>query len=163
MLVLSSSKLLFNTIFLRFFNKFLHKPDSRDIKQQALQDSKDLISEGLCTKRAQATCQALHAEFIDVGCLRHDRSGTSPERVRLVLWSGCLPYVCPDHELSICLLMTNVNIYLFLSLHLDCPERVQAVTKSSDLRHILDCFYSFPVLELNEVRNRSKVSSQLHS
>lgn len=131
----------------KFFDDFLHEPD----KKQSLRHTEANSSDNHRTQRVQTIYQALHAEFIDVGCLRHDRSGPSPELVRLVLWSGCLPYVCPEHELPICLLMTNLNIYLFHSSHLDAPESLHPLKTSSDLREILQCFYSFPVRELNEV------------
>ena len=132
---------------------FLHKPDPRTAdRSQAVPDTEANTTESHCTRRAQTLYQALRAQFIDVGCLRHDRSGPSPEMVRLILWSGCLPYVCPEHELPICLLMTNINIYLFHSSHLDSPELVRSLTKASDLRPILQCFYSFPIRGLNEVR-----------
>ena len=131
----------------KYFDDFLHEPD----KKQALHCAEANSLDTHRTERVQTIYQTLHAEFIDVGCLKHDRSGPSPEMVRLILWSGCLPYVYPEHELPICLLMTNLNIYLFHSSHLDLPERLRTVTTCSDLRDILHCFYSFPVRELNEV------------
>lgn len=131
----------------KFFDEFLHEPDKKLSLRQAESNSSDSHR----TQRVQTIYQALHAEFIDVGCLRHDRSGHSMEMVRLVLWSGCLPYVCPEHELPICLVMTNLNIYLFHSSHLDARESLHALKTSSDLREILQCFYSFPIRELNEV------------
>ena len=130
----------------RFFENFLrkHDPTTADTNQE-------FLAEGPRRKRTQTIYQALRAQFIDVGCLRHDRSGPSPEMIRLVLWSSCLPYVCPERELPICLLMTNINIYLFHSSHLDSPEVARALTEANDLQPILKCFYSFPVRELNEV------------
>ncbi|KAK2571080.1 Nischarin [Acropora cervicornis] len=130
----------------RFFENFLrkHDPTTADTNQE-------FPTEGPRRKRTQTIYQALRAQFIDVGCLRHDRSGPSPEMVRLVLWSSCLPYVCPERELSICLLMTNINIYLFHSPHLDSPEVARALTEVNDLLPVLKCFYSFPVRELSEV------------
>ena len=132
--------------FLRFFENFLrkHDPTTADTNQE-------FPTEGPRRKRTQTIYQALRAQFIDVGCLRHDRSGPSPEMVRLVLWSSCLPYVCPERELSICLLMTNINIYLFHSPHLDSPEVARALTEVNDLLPVLKCFYSFPVREMGEV------------
>lgn len=132
--------------FLRFFENFLrkHDPTTADTNQE-------FPTEGPRRIRTQTIYQALRAQFVDVGCLKHDRSGPSPEMVRLVLWSSCLPYVCPERELSICLLMTNVNIYLFHSSYLDSPEVARALTEVSDLLPVLKCFYSFPVRELSEV------------
>lgn len=131
----------------KYFDDFLHEPG----KITSLRHSEENPSDQNHTNRVQSVYQALHAEFIDVGCLRHDRSGPSPEVIRFILWSGCLPYVRPEHELPICLLMTNDNIYLFHSSHLEAPEGLRNLKTSSDLCAILQCFYSFPVRELNEV------------
>ena len=131
----------------KYFDDFLQEPDKKQSVNYTEANSLDTHR----IQRVQSIYQTLHAEFIDVGCLRHDRSGPSPEMVRLILWSGCLPYVYPDHELPICLLMTNVNIYLFHSSHLESPERIHTLASYSDLRDVLHCFYSFPVRELNEV------------
>lgn len=137
----------------RFFESFLHKPDPKPADgNQASLEIEALTAERHSVKRDQAIYQTLRAQFIDVGCLRHDRSGPSPEVIRLVLWSGCLPYVYPERELPICLLMTNINIYLFHSSHLDSPELVRSLSEANDLRRILQCFYSFPIRELNEVK-----------
>ncbi|XP_068712690.1 nischarin-like isoform X2 [Montipora foliosa] len=135
-----------NALLRRFFENFLYTHDPKPAEK-----IQGFLDEGHCTRRNQIIYQALRAQFIDARCLRHDRSGPSPEMARLLLWSGCLPYVCPDRELPICLLMTNINIYLFHSSHLDSPNLTRSLTEASELRQILRCFYSFPVRELNEV------------
>ena len=100
----------------------------------------------------QAIYQSLHTEFIEAGALRHDRSDRLGEVVRLVLWAGCLPYTYPEHELPVCLLMTNVNIYLFHLYNQDSgPTHVSMLRTARDLQGVLHCFYSFPVRALNQV------------
>ena len=49
----------------------------------------------------------------------------SVEEVRLVLWTSCLPYALPEHELPVCLVLTNFNIYLF---HLNDGQAQHHVT-----------------------------------
>ena len=134
----------------QFFETFLLEPAPNvPLADTSPDELKSSSSDRSPTRNVQTVFQTLHDEFVDVGCLTHDRSGPSAEMVRLVLWSGCLPYVCPDRELPVCLLMTNVNIYLFYSSHFDFSGN--PLKTANDLRQVLHCFYSFCVRELNEV------------
>ena len=96
-------------------------------------------------RKEQPKYQALHAKFLEAGSSRRVRSSTASEVVLLVLWAGCLPYSFPEHELPVCLLMTNLNVFLF---HVEMSHSVKTF---KDLQQAMDCFFSFPVRDLGEV------------
>lgn len=67
----------------------------------------------------------------------------------MVLWVGCLPYLFPEHELPVCLVLTDVNIFLFhIYQH---PSLSKSPMASKDTHKILHCFYSISVRALKQV------------
>lgn len=65
------------------------------------------------------------------------------ESARLALWVGCLPYSFPEHELPVCLVLTNFNMFLFHIIQSGCQVK--------DLHQVLHCFYSMPIHALKHV------------
>ena len=71
---------------------------------------------------------------------------TKGETAHLVLWLSCLPYALPEHELPVCLVLTNLNIYLFHLVALaSIPKKVEQFEK------ILSLLCCAPLTELCKV------------
>lgn len=83
--------------------------------------------------------------FIDIF-----RSKVNEESVSMVLWVGCLPYLFPEHELPVCLVLTDINIFLF-HICQDSSEHIKSPPSSRDVHKILHCFYSMSVRALKQV------------
>lgn len=70
----------------------------------------------------------------------------------MVLWVGCLPYLFPEHELPVCLVLTDDNIFLFhICHHSSSAEQVKSPLSSKDVNRMLHCFYSMSVRALKQV------------
>ncbi|XP_032217773.2 uncharacterized protein LOC5517346 isoform X3 [Nematostella vectensis] len=137
-----------------FFEEFLHKEARQEKKREegvtavlSCHDGKDRVR----SSRIHSIYQALHADFIHAGALKHDRLSLETESVRLAIWVGCLPYAFPEHELPVCLMMTQVNIFLFHLFHSNSPVAIKSLRISTDLHQVMKCFYSMPVRSLNQV------------
>ena len=60
----------------------------------------------------------------------HHATENKSESAHLILWVSCLPYALPDHELPVCLVLTNANVYLFnLVKVVSVPRKVEQLEK----------------------------------
>ena len=77
-----------------------------------------LNSKFVCPVETELTESARHATEI------------KGESAHLILWLSCLPYALPEHELPVCLVLTNLNIYLFhLVAFTSLPKKVEQFEK----------------------------------
>lgn len=124
-----------NELLMAFFQDFIHKTSS--------------------SKRDNSTKknpQQTNYENIDIGLsfLRHVDGKSVPQDVLSVFWVGCLPYLFPDEEIPVCLVMTTLNLFLFRVFY---PETVESRSFETlaEIQDTMHCFYSFPLRSLREV------------
>ncbi|KAK3700686.1 hypothetical protein QZH41_004690 [Actinostola sp. cb2023] len=105
-----------------FFKDFLGATkEASNTADRSYHDGKDRVR----NSGIHSTYHSLHADFIDAGTLNHNR--VQEESVRMALWVGCLPYLFPEHELPVCLVLTDVNIFLFHIYHMSLRALKQVV------------------------------------
>ena len=110
------------------------------------------------TSRAQPT-QHTDYENVNIGnsFLKHvtDDVEQHKQNILSVLWVGCLPYLFPDEEIPVAVVITTINIFLFrvFSTSEDdtLPNKQQAFDSMTLLEEAMHCFYSFPIKSLREV------------
>ena len=71
---------------------------------------------------------------------------TESECAHLILWVSCLPYALPEHELPVCLVLTNFNVYLFNLVNV-----VSRLKKVQQFEKILPLMCCLPLSELCSV------------
>ena len=72
------------------------------------------------------------------------------EDIIMVLWVGCLPYLFPEEEIPICVVMTMTNIYLFRTF-VENDNELKNLNTFNDVKEAMHCFYNFPLCSLREV------------
>ena len=83
--------------------------------------------------------------------LKHSVPSDTNQDVVLILWVGCLPYIFPEEELPTCLIMTNVNIFLF-RVFLPEDTSLSALPNTvKEMKEIFHCFYSFSLKSIKEI------------
>lgn len=71
---------------------------------------------------------------------------TRNECAHLILWVSCLPYALPEHELPVCLVLTNLNVFLFNPVNgVSPPKKVEQFEK------VLPLMCCLPLFELCSV------------
>ena len=92
-------------------------------------------------------------ENIDIGqpSFRHDLSAASSQDIVSVVWVGCLPYLFPDEEIPVCLLLTTANIFLFRIFLPDSDAEGKSLNALKGVQDALHCFYSFPLTQIREI------------
>ena len=68
---------------------------------------------------------------------------TGMECAHLILWVSCLPYALPEHELPVCLVLTNRKVYLF-----NFMDFVSAPKTVEQFEGVLQLMSSFPLSDL---------------
>lgn len=139
-------------LLLTFFHNFMKNVSSSHNKQ------KDL------TIRQQKTTQHTDYENVNIGqsFLKHVDPAciASKQNILSVLWVGCLPYLFPDEEIPVAVVITTINIFLFRIFTSTDDEQITTITKDahkhsfetmSSLEEAMHCFYSFPLSSLREV------------
>ena len=135
--------LLKNEILLGFFQEFVQKTLSVKMETEA--------------KGPQVKCRdsfsSLAYQNIGIGApfLRHTFPTDGQQDVMLILWVGCIPYLFPEEELPVCLVMTNINIFLF-RVFLPEDASPNALPKTvKEMKDIFHCFYSFSLKLIKEI------------
>ena len=92
-------------------------------------------------------------ENIDIGLsfLKHEHSESSSQDVISILWVGCLPYLFPDEEIPVCLVMTDVNMFLFRIFLPEDDVNGETLRTITGIQEAMHCFYSFPLKSVNEI------------
>ena len=126
-----------NEILIAFFQEFIRKTNLHK------KSTKKNVSREIMT----------NYENIDIGLsfLKHDVSGTSNQDIVSILWVGCLPYLFPDEEIPVCLVMTTVNIFLFRIFLSETDTEAKSLLSLPGLQEAMHCFYSFPLKSLREI------------
>ena len=149
-----------NEILLAFFQDFVQKlsssakKDSDSIHFQ-LDSQKEPDSNHLQPDSKQFGTHSTISDYanINIGTafLKHATLTEAPQDVVLTIWAGCLPYLFPEEELPTCLVMTNINIFLF---RIFLPENGSSQTLPKtvkEMKELLHCFYSFSLESVKEV------------
>ena len=135
--------LLKTEILLGFFQEFVRKTLSVKLGTEV---------KGLEVKNRDSF-SALAYQNIGIGApfLKHALPADGQQDVLLILWVGCVPYLFPEEELPICLVMTNINIFLF-RVFLPEDSSPNALPKTvKEMKDIFHCFYSFSLKFIKEI------------
>eukprot|EP00795_Rhopilema_esculentum_P002340 gene2340-17977_t len=135
--------LLRNEVLLGFFQEFVQKTMSvrRDTEPR----------ERAIEKTDSFSSMAYQNIGIGAPFLKHSVPSDTNQDVVLILWVGCLPYIFPEEELPTCLIMTNVNIFLF-RVFLPEDTSLSALPKTvKEMKEIFHCFYSFSLKSIKEI------------
>ena len=135
--------LLKNELLLGFFQEFVQKTVSvrmgTEVKGQEV--------------KGRGSFSSLAYQNIGIGApfLRHALPADGQQDVILILWAGCIPYLFPEEELPTCLVMTNINIFLF-RVFLPEDTSSNALPKTvKEMKDIFHCFYSFSLKLIKEI------------
>lgn len=141
-----------------FFQNFLRKSNTSIAKKPITPT--DHSSTSSVTSSRNSTTQPTNYENLNIGLsfLKHaDTNGNSPQNILSVLWVGCLPYVFPDEEIPVCLVLTTVNVFLFRVFHPSDDDGdgekhdSMLLDTMTSLEEAMHCFYSFPLSSLRQV------------
>ena len=135
--------LLKNEILLGFFQEFVQKTVS--VKKEAEAKGQEMKNGG--------SFSSLAYQNIGIGApfLKHSIPSDGQQDVMLILWAGCIPYLFPEEELPTCLVMTNINIFLF-RVFLPEDTSPNALPKTvKEMKEIFHCFYSFSLKFVKEI------------
>lgn len=141
-----------------FFENFIRKSNANSPKKPTTATDPPSASSSATTAR-NSTAQQSNYENLNIGLsfLKHaDATENSQQNILSVLWVGCLPYVFPDEEIPVCLVMTSVNVFLFRVFHPsdedgDGETHNTVLDTMTSLEEAMHCFYSFPLSSLREV------------
>lgn len=124
-----------NEILIAFFQDFIRKTALLKRNSQSRDAQRDTTS---------------NYENIDVGVslLKHVVADSSSQDVVSMLWVGCLPYLFPDEEIPVCVVMTTLNVFLFRVFF---PEKGKGLETMEELQEAMHCFYSFPLKQIREI------------
>ena len=92
--------------------------------------------------------RSMEAELTESG---RDAVQTEKEEVHAVLWTYCLPYALPDHELPVCLVLTNLNVHLFHLEDHGIHHPLTSPTSLDEVKSRLPFLCSLPLLQLHVV------------
>ncbi len=130
-----------NEILLSFFQDFVQKTSY----------SKKDADKKLRSDTSSSSCSLNYQNVgISVPFLKHTVNDT-PQDVIVCLWAGCLPYLFPEEELPTCLVMTNLNIFLFRIFLPDDASPKTLPTTVKEIKELFHCFYSFSLKSIKEI------------
>ena len=135
-------------LLMAFIQNFIKKSNNTSSKKSA--DS---------SSRVHQPSQHTDYENVNIGnsFLKHVTGDVQQQKQNIlsVLWVGCLPYLFPDEEIPVAVVITTINIFLFrvFSTSEDdiLPNKPTPFDSMTMLEEAMHCFYSFPVNSLREV------------
>eukprot|EP00794_Sanderia_malayensis_P006213 gene6213-6929_t len=88
---------------------------------------------------------------ISIPFLKHAVNDNQQQDVIVTIWAGCLPYLFPEEELPTCLVMTNLNIFLFRVFLPDDASPSSLPKTVKEMKDLFHCFYSFALKSIKEI------------
>lgn len=130
-----------NELLLAFFQDYIRKSAQNKRPNSVLK------------KQVPSLSKSSNYENIDIGrpSFRHDLSTASSQDIVSIVWVGCLPYLFPDEEIPVCLLLTTANIFLFRIFLPDSDVEGKSLNTLRGVQDALHCFYSFPLTQIREI------------
>ena len=135
--------LLKNELLLGFFQEFVQKTVT------AKRETEVKGQEVKC--RDSFSSMAYQNIGIGAPFLKHSVPTDIQQDVILILWAGCVPYIFPEEELPSCLVMTNINIFLFRVFLSEDTSSIALPKTSKEMKEIFHCFYSFSLKSIREI------------
>ena len=130
-----------NELLLAFFQDYIRKSAQNKRPNSVLK------------KQVPSLSKSSNYENIDIGrpSFRHDLSTASSQDIVSIVWVGCLPYLFPDEEIPVCLLLATANIFLFRIFLPDSDVEGKSLNTLRGVQDALHCFYSFPLTQIREI------------
>ena len=128
-----------NELLLSFFQEFVQKTSKKEPEKKP---------------RSNTNNSTNSANFQNIGIgvpfLKHAVNDV-PQDVVVTLWAGCLPYLFPEEELPCCVVMTNLNIFLFRIFLPDDATQNSLPKSVKEIKELFHCFYSFSLKSIREI------------